>query len=71
MIQRNYLLLSTEEKGDLLSVCFGKWIMRKRTASSSRPDNVPLVESEKVKYIPKGGNLNQILSNKIESRIKS
>ena len=45
--------------------------MRKRTASSSRPDNVPLVESEKVKYIPKGGNLNQILSNKIESRIKS
>ena len=45
--------------------------MRKRTVSSSRPDNVPLVESKKVKYISKGGNLNQILSNKIESRIKS
>lgn len=43
--------------------------MRKRTASSSRPDNVPLVESEKVKYISKGGNLNQILSNKIREEL--
>lgn len=40
------------------------------TDSSSRPDKGPLVESEKVNYISKGGNLNQILSNKTENRIK-
>lgn len=44
--------------------------MRIRTTFSSGPDNGPLVESETAKYISRGGNLNQILSNKIESRIK-
>lgn len=37
------------------------------TESSSRPDKGPLVESEKVNYVSKGENLNQILSNKTES----